>query len=139
MSVDLVYQDQFLSTGRTIELTAAQTISVDLESSELGVSLELSVSSAISVELSIVQSLISIELAMTPVSQSAIQLTDPQFTRDQNGLLLRVDYAGGLYKTFDWLNGLLIQETFFNGTSTITKTMTYTNGVLTSINQASSE
>jgi len=43
MSVDLVYQDQFLSTGRTIELTAAQTISVDLESSELGVSLELSV------------------------------------------------------------------------------------------------
>ena len=91
MSVDLIYQDQFLSTGRTIELVT-QEVSVSLESVDLGVSLDLSVSSQVAVELSIVESLISIELSMTPIieSGSGIELTNPQFTYS-SGLLTRID------------------------------------------------
>ncbi len=131
MSVDLVYQDQFLSTGRTIELVAPQAVSVSLESADLGVSLDLSISSQVAVELSIVQSLISVELSMTPiiVSGKSVQLKNPDPSYAEDGKLIRVDYDGGLYKTYAYTNGLLTQVDFFNGLKTVRKTIQYANGV----------
>ena len=128
MSVDLVYQDQYLSTGRTIELVAPQEISVSLESVDLGVSLDLSVSSQVAVELSIVQSLISIDLSVNPLIEQTVVLKNPEPTYT-NGILTRVDYDGGLYKTYAYSNGLLTQVDFFDGSKTVRKIIQYANGV----------
>jgi hypothetical protein len=128
MSVELAYEDPLLSTGRTIELVTPSTISVDLTSSELGVSLDLTVLSSVSLELSIEQSLISVELSMTAIS-SAITLSNPDPTYSDDGNLIRVDYDGGLYKTYTYTSGLLTQVDFFDGLNTVRKTIGYVNGV----------
>jgi len=130
MSVELVYQDQFLSTGRTIELVT-QEVSVSIESVDLGVSLDLSVSSPIAVELAIVESLISVELSMTTaiVAVDGVQLKNPDPTYAEDGRLIRVDYDGGLYKAYTYTSGLLTQVDFFDGSKTVRKTISFVDGV----------
>ena len=133
MSVDLVYQDQYLSTGRTIELVAPQEISVSLESVDLGVSLDLSVSSQIAVELAISQSLVSLELAMTPIITD-VKLSNPRFTRT-DGVVTRVDYDGGIYKIITWTGGIVTTTALHTSEYILTKTFNYFGGLLESVTE----
>jgi hypothetical protein len=134
MSVELAYEDPLLSTGRTIELVTPSTISVDLTSSELGVSLDLTVLSSVSLELSIEQSLISVELSTTPILFESL-LKNPIL--DWSGdVLQRIDYDSGIYKIFSWTNGVLMYRDLHTSTEVTRKTFNYTDGVLTSISEA---
>ena len=130
MSVELVYQDQLLSTGRTIELVTSE-VSVSIESVDLGVSVDLTVSRPMAVELAIVESLISVDLSMTNaiVAVDGVQLKNPDPTYSQDRRLVRVDYDGGLYKTYTYTSGLLTQVDFFDGSKTVRKTISFVDGV----------
>ena len=50
-------------------------------------------------------------------------------------LLSRIDYDDGKYKELVYTNGLLFTSTFFDGSTFSTKTLNYTNGILTHITE----
>ena len=68
------------------------------------------------------------------VQESASSLKGPEFTYTL-GVLTRIDYDGGEFKTLTYVDGVLSTiELNINGAVT-TKTLNYTTGVLTSITE----
>ena len=61
-------------------------------------------------------------------------LKGPAFTYT-DGVLTRIDYDGGEYKTFTYTDGVLTQLDLVKGGVTYRKTFNYTSGVLTSIDE----
>ena len=69
-----------------------------------------------------------------PPGPSANQGINPIFTYTGEQLT-QIDYDSGLFKTLSYDGSLLDVVVFFNGTTTITKQLNYTDGKLTSITQ----
>ena len=62
-------------------------------------------------------------------------LSNPSFTYTL-GLLTRIDYEGGEYKTLSYAGSQLTTVVFHNGTDTTTKTLSYNvDGTLSSITE----
>lgn len=69
-----------------------------------------------------------------PDDGASAVLLGPELTYT-TGVLTRIDYDGGEFKTFSYTNGALTTVTLdINGTVT-TKTLNYNNGTLTSITE----
>jgi hypothetical protein len=72
-----------------------------------------------------------------PLNTDLIAYTAPDFTYDTNGVLTRIDYAGGAFKTISYNgNGSINIVQLVDGAITITKTFSYNpDGTLDAIVQ----
>lgn len=57
-------------------------------------------------------------------------LRNARYTRDSNGVLTRIDYDGGLYKTYAYADGLVTHRDFFNGLNTTRKAFVRVDGII---------
>lgn len=69
-----------------------------------------------------------------PPGPSATTLNNPVFSYT-DGLLTEIQYGGGEIKDLSYVDGILVTVLFDNLGTITTKTLNYTNGVLTSITE----
>lgn len=68
-------------------------------------------------------------------SRSAFKPFAPSFTYT-GGVLTRIDYPDGSYKTLTYSSGVLASVKYVNNGVTVTKTLNYSSGVLSSISES---